>query len=290
MTFRQTFRFLLLLSFGIIQLIIPAQARIVKLVITRTEPYAEGKSLGTVGTYERVFGQAYGEVDPKLPQNFIIQDLQLAPKNGRGMVEYVSDFIMLRPTDMSKSNGLLFLSLPNRGNAFPADTVLLRRGYIYLWCAWQGDVLPSESSPGNKRLTMMVPVATENGREITGKLRTEYQVVTPTKTLNLSSGAFTGMTHHSYETVTHDNTGLVLTKRVHEADERLPIPNSDWAFSDCNTVLFPGTPSTTKISLKDGFDPNFIYELVYTAKNPLVLGLGFASIRDITSFFATRNC
>jgi hypothetical protein len=194
--------------------------------------------------------------------------------------------VLLRPKDMGKSNGLLFLSLPNRGNVFPPDTVLLKRGYVYLWCAWQGDVLPGESSPGNPRLTMKVPVATENGKEITGSLRTEYQVFTPTKTLGLSAGAFSGMTHHSYETVSLDNSGLVLTKRIHEADPRMPVPNSDWAFSDCNAVPFPGTPSTTKLSLRDGFDPNYIYELVYTAKNPLVLGLGFAAIRDMGSFLS----
>jgi hypothetical protein len=280
MTFRQRCRFLLL---GLAVLSFSAQARIVKLVVTRTEPYADGKSLGAVGSYERVFGQAYGEVDPNLRQNSIIQDIQLAPKNERGMVEYVSDFVMLRPTDMRKSNGLLFLSLPNRGNVFGADTTLLKRGYIYLWSAWQGDVIPGESSPGNKRLTMMVPVATENGHEITGNVRAELQVVTPVKTVNLSSGAFSGMTHKSYETVTLDNTGLMLTKRVHEADARIPVPNRDWSFSDCTTVPFPGTPTTTQISLKDGFEPNYIYELVYTAKNPLVLGLGFAAIRDFAS-------
>lgn len=272
-----------LLLLGLALFSFSAHARIVKLVITRTEPYADGKPLGTVGAYERVFGQAYGEVDPKLPQNAIIQDILLAPKNARGMVEYISDFVMLRPTDIRKSNGFLFLSLPNRGNVFGADTTLLKRGYTYLWCAWQGDVLAGESSPGNKRLTMQVPVATENGREITGKLRVELQVVTPTKTLNLSSGAFSGMIHHSYETVSLDNTGLMLTKRVHESDARITVPNSDWAFADCTALPFPGKPSTTQISLKDGFDPNYIYELVYTAKNPLVLGLGFASIRDFAS-------
>ena len=72
---------------------------------------------------------------------------------------------------MTKSNGLLFLSLPNRGNIFPADTVLLARGYIYFWCAWQGDVLR-----GDNRLTMRVPYAGDNGSTIAGILRTEYQV------------------------------------------------------------------------------------------------------------------
>ncbi|GAB4002710.1 alpha/beta hydrolase domain-containing protein [Spirosoma daeguense] len=261
-----------------------AQARIVRMVVTRTEPYANGRTFGNAGTYERVFGQAYGEVDPKLAQNKIIQDVQLAPRNARGMVEYVSEFILLRPTDLSKSNGLLFLSLPNRGNVFPADTSLLKRGYVYLWSAWQGDVLPGDTYPGSPRLTIKVPVATDNGKEITGKIRAEFQVVTPAKTQNLSSGPFSGLSHHSYETVSLNNAGLVLTKRVHEADQRQPIPNSDWAFSDCKDVAFPGKPSTTQLSIKDGFDPNYIYELVYTAKNPLVLGLGFAAIRDVASF------
>ncbi|MVM32211.1 hypothetical protein GO755_19340 [Spirosoma sp. HMF4905] len=288
MTFRYTYRFLFFLSGCLILWAFSAQAKIVKLVITSTESYAGGRAFGNAGMYERVRGQAYGEVDPKLPQNQIIQDLQLAPRNERGMVEYVSEFILLRPKDISKSNGLLFLSLPNRGNVFPADTVLLKRGYVYVWCAWQGDVLAGDTSPGNPRLTMKVPVATENGKEITGKLRAEFQVVAPAKTQNLSSGPFSGMTHHSYETVSLDNTGLVLTRRVHEADQRMPVPNSDWAFSDCTTVPFPGKPSTTQLSLKDGFDPNYIYELVYTAKNPLVLGLGFAAVRDIASFLRTR--
>ncbi|QJW89826.1 hypothetical protein HNV11_10775 [Spirosoma taeanense] len=269
---------------GALLLALPAQARIVKLTITKTEPYAGGRAFGAAGAYERVFGQAYGEVDPAADRNKIIQDIQLAPRNRRGMVEYVSEFVLLQPVDRGKSNGLLFLSLPNRGNVFSADTALLKRGYVYLWCAWQGDVLP-----GNQRLTMQVPIATDNGKEITGRLRTEYQVTTPTKTLNLSSGAFTGMTHHSYETVSLDNTGLVLTRRIHETDPRVPVPNNDWAFSDCSTAPFPGTPSSTKISLRDGFDPNYIYELVYTAKNPLVLGLGFAAIRDIGSYLRNQT-
>lgn len=264
--------------------VLTVKAKIVKIEITKTESYSNGKVFGAAGEYERIFGLAYGEIDPQNPLNGIIQDIALAPKNQKGMVEYVSQFILLRPKDMSKSNGVLFLSLPNRGNAFPAETVLLNRGYVYLWCAWQGDVLA-----GGNRLTMQVPVAKDNGKEITGKVREEYQVTTLTKTLNLSSSVFTGITHHSYETVSLDNAGLMLTKRIHEADPRTPVPNSDWAFSDCTSVSFPGTPNTTKISLKDGFDPQYIYELVYTAKNPLVLGLGFAAIRDMASFLRNEQ-
>jgi hypothetical protein len=256
-----------------------SQAKIIRVIVTKTEPYLEGMIFGTAGSYEKLSGQAYGEVDPGNPLNSVIQDISLAPRNERGMVEYISDFIILQPADMTKSNGLLFLSLPNRGNAFPADTALLRRGYIYFWCAWQGDVLR-----GNNRLLMRVPYASENGNEIAGILRSEFQVSTSVNTLNLSSGYFTGQTHHSYETISLDNKDCKLTKRVLEADPRILIPNNEWAFSDCTRSRFPGIPSVTKISLIDGFNPNYIYELIYTAKNPLILGLGFSAVRDFTSF------
>jgi hypothetical protein len=273
------------LAFVFIITCLSAQAHITKIEITKVEsPYNNGAMYGPAGQYERIYGRAFGEIDPENSLNIIIQDVKLAPRNSRGMVEYVTEFIILRPIDMAKSNKLLFLSLPNRGNVFPADTSLLRRGYIYVWAAWQGDVIP-----GNNRVTINVPVATDNGKEITGKIRVEYEVNDITKTIVLSSGYFNGQSHHVYETTSVDNTGLVLTKRIHEEDARETIPNSDWAFSDCNTTDFPGKPSTTQISLKDGFNPNYIYELTYIGKNPLVMGLGFAAIRDLTSFLRNQT-
>jgi len=268
-----------LLFFLFLALCLQAEAKIARVIVTKTEPYLEGKTFGSAGSYIRISGQAYGEVDTQNPLNSIIQDIRFAPVNRRGMVEYVSDFIILRPADMSKTNGVLFLSLPNRGNVFPADSVLLSRGYVYFWCAWQGDVLR-----GNNRLLMRVPYAGDSGSTIAGILRTEYQVSSETVTLNLGSGFFTGSTHYSYETVRLDNTGLALTKRVLESDPRDTILNSDWAFSDCTKGRFPGIPATNKISLRNGFQPGFIYELICTARDPLVLGLGFAAIRDFSSF------
>ena len=48
---------------------------------------------------------------------------------------------------------------------------------------------------------------------------------------------------------------------------------------------FPGTPDPTRICLKAGFDPELLYELVYTAKDPSVPGIGMAATRDLISFF-----
>jgi hypothetical protein len=116
-------------------------------------------------------------------------------------------------------------------------------------------------------------------------VRTEYVLTAPTaKSLPLSDG-WDNKNTKVYETVSSDNGTATLTKRVYEIDPRVAVPNSDWAFADCSVVPFPGVPSTTNICLKDGFDTNHIYELIYTAKNPLVLGLGWAGIRDLIAFF-----
>ncbi|RYU97093.1 alpha/beta hydrolase domain-containing protein [Emticicia agri] len=256
-----------------------SEARIIRIVIDKTELYANGRQFGSVGQYQRLTGRAFGEVNPADTHNTIIQDIALAPRNERGMVEYEMEFIMLKPLDLNKSNHLLFYNVPNRGNVFGADTTLMKRGYIYLWSGWQGDIF------GDNKLKIKVPVATENGKEIIGKLHAELIVSENTPTQNLSGGAFSAQFHKAYETVSLDNATATLTRRIHAADEPERVPNTDWAFADCTKEAFPGKPSTTQISVKGGFDPNYIYELDYTAKNPLVLGLGFAATRDIVSFF-----
>src|SRR5690348_12870901 len=78
-----------------------SQARIVRIEVTETKPAFGGRNFGEVGPFERVIGKAYGEVDPQLPGNAVIQDIALAPKNARGMVEYSTDIEVLRPADRS---------------------------------------------------------------------------------------------------------------------------------------------------------------------------------------------
>ncbi len=290
---------LALLSALLLALAGAAEARITRIVIDRTEsPTFGGASFGDVGQYEKVVGRAFGEVDPDDPRNGVITDIQLAPRNGAGKVEYNTDFYLLKPVDPSRGNGLLYYNVVNRGNkgglntlnrgvvggnepTDPGDGLAMRRGYSILWSGWQPDVLS-----GGGRMTMRVPVALNpDGSEIQGRIRTEYIVNATTSTQNLGGGSFTGDTHASYETVSLDNSTATLTRRVREADLRVVVPNAQWRFADCSTVPFPGMPDPTKICLQGGFDPNFIYELLYTAKNPTVLGLGFAATRDLVAFF-----
>jgi hypothetical protein len=269
----------------------PAATPQMTLSITATEDFPG--TYGSVGGYEKLTGTLAGEVDPKDSHNAIIQDLALAPVNTRGMVEYTTEFVMLKPKDMSKANGVLRYDAPNRGNiltmpnptATPGDAEYLERGYTLLYAAWQGDV--PKSNPA--RLTLTVPVAKNaDGSSITGPYRAELIISAATPVASLPGGVFNG-TMIPYAPASLDNTlaGYSLTRRVKETDPRILVPAADWKFADCNTTTnpFPGTPDGTKVCAKGGFDPSYLYELVYVAKDPKVMGVGLAALRDTVSFF-----
>jgi hypothetical protein len=85
----------------------PTRAEIVKIVIDRRNPVdAVGTSGSKIG-YEEIRGRLFGEVDPERTENAIIQDLDAAPQNARGKVEYISTFTLLRPIDAAKDSGVL---------------------------------------------------------------------------------------------------------------------------------------------------------------------------------------
>ncbi|KQP49635.1 alpha/beta hydrolase domain-containing protein [Pseudorhodoferax sp. Leaf274] len=267
-----------------------AAAPQLRLSITATEDFPG--SYGSVGAYEKLTGSISGEVDPKDPKNAVIQDLALAPVNARGMVEYSAEFVLLKPKDMSKAGGVLRYDAPNRGNiltmlnpaATPSDAVYLERGYVLLYSAWQGDVPKSSAA----RLTATVPVAKNaDGSSITGTYRSELVPSAATPVMALPGGVFNG-TMIPYAPASLDNTlpGYSLTRRVNETDARQLVPASDWKFADCSAAnAFPGTADGSKVCLKGGFDPKYLYELVYVAKDPKVMGVGLAALRDTVTFF-----
>jgi len=278
----------------------PADARITKIAISSTAPAYGGATFGSVGAYEFVTGTAFGEVDPSNELNKIIQDIQLAPRNARGMVEYSTKFQILKPVDESKGNRMMLFEIVNRGNELDpgfynigvtaanpqGDGFLQNQGLTLMWAGWQADLVAPASNPG--LITMVsVPVATQNGQTITGVVRSEWTVSTPISTQNILAESSSNTP--GYASVTTNNAGLTLTMRVHQDDPRTAVPNSDWAFADCTSTPFPGVPNPQKVCLKNGFDTNHIYELVYTAKDPIVMGLGLAAIRDVGSFFRRAN-
>lgn len=282
----------------------PVEAKIVRLEILRTEPAFGGQGFGAVGAYERVIARAHGEVDPASPLNAIIQDIELAPRNARGRVEYATDVEILKPVDMARGNRVLLFEVLNRGNKLAinafnngiplavaernaatdaGDGHLFADGHTLVFFGWQADVLP-----GASRLTLSVPAARHvDGSPITGVVRTELTTATPTRTLNLSSGWFTALTHASHAAASTSNRtafpdGFVptLTVRAKEQEARRPIANTEWAFGACPDGTNV-TVSETQICLRAGFAPGRLYELIYRAKDPKVLGLGFAAMRDL---------
>src|ERR1700704_3172656 len=295
-----------------------AQARITRIEIAKTEPAFAGQAFGAVGAYERLSGKAYGEVDPASEANAVIQDIVRAPRNARGMVEYVTDIDILRPADRSKGNGMLFFNIVNRGNkgglflfnadvpgnllnnnnlAVAGDGFLQRQGYTMVWFGWQPDV-----AGGGGRITMKVPVARNgDGSPIPGIVRSELTTpahaipTTPITTLNLSSGWFTQMIPPAYPTVSTDNrTPLAdgflpeLNIRARDHEPRVKIPNTEWSFGACGQVG-AATANDTQICYPAGFKTGHLYELTYRAKDPLVLGLGFAAARDLGAFLKSAE-
>lgn len=266
----------------------PAEARITKIRIDSRAIAFGGQSFDPVGQYETLRGVAFGEVDPNDPLNEVITDIKLAPRNARGKVEYNMDFWINKPVDMTRANGTLLHDVPNRGNVRSleinvggaadlnaGDGWLQRQGYVMADNGWQGDVATG--------LQIRLPVArNRNGSPIVNRIRAEYIQGSPTSTVDIT-------TPPAYEAVSTSNAGATLTRRVHQDDPKELIPNSDWRFADCSSVPFPGVPSTSKVCLKGGFDTNHIYELLYDAQNPTVLGLGFAATRDFISFLRNSN-
>lgn len=259
-------------------------AQVMRLEITSREPAGGGRTYGDVGAYETIRGRAYGEVDPADRHNRIIQDLALAPRNARGRVEYVATFSLMKPVDMSRASGVLVYTVVNRGNGAP---VAGPEGHVSLVSGWQGDVTPTDVNQ-----TIQVPIARNaDGTDVTGPVLARFWDLpagTTTATIRLGSlgtafyppvsmdASRATLTFHTSETVTGQTGGAGT------------VPASDWAFADCRTAPFPGTPDPTRVCLRGGFDPAKVYELVYTAKEPKVLGIGLAATRDIVGFFRHR--
>src|SRR5690242_10437767 len=175
---------LLLVAFTFAFALGTARAEVTKVEISGRQDVLGGKAFGTAGAYEKLTGKIYFAVDPKNAHNKIIVDLDQAPKNAQGRVEFSSDLFILRPKDPSKGNGVIFLDIPNRGgkgllgtfnrakgSQDPTteeefgDGLLMREGYTLVSVGWEFDV------PKKKNLVLLeAPVATDNGKPITGWL------------------------------------------------------------------------------------------------------------------------
>jgi hypothetical protein len=274
-----------------------AEAHVSSFVIDSQGPAFGGAAVGTAGAYVTISGRVFGTLNPKDPLNAVIQDIDLAPKDAKGLVDYISTFQLVMPANQSLATGLMFYEVPNRGgNAIPTSAASTVPGAIYLQSGWQGDLLAhcttaypctSLATPFTGTMQVIqVPVAhNKDGSTITGPVYGHIANGTGSTEQMVIFNTAIPYQPLSMDTTQTDLWSLDFQTITGVDGPKTTIASTDWAWADCRTVPFPGTPDPTRVCLKNGFNSELLYEMVFTAKNPLVLGVGYAASRDIISFF-----
>ena len=254
-----------------------AQSEVIRFEVLQSAPAFEGRSFGGVGSYVKITARATVAVDPADPRNAVIADIDKAPRNAAGRVEAVADVVLLRPADPQRGNGTLLVDVPNRGrklapqlfddsgqpganNADKATDAgigfLHAQGYAMAWIGWQADI---PSQPG--QLALSAPML----RGVTGSVRDEFVFD------HLRSPAAANLPWPIA-----DAASLAVTVRPKWDDVRQSPAGLAIRATGAQAVEI--TRPTT------GFDAGALYEVTYVARDPAVLGLGFAATRDVVSF------
>ena len=242
----------------------------------------DGHRFGAAGAYEKIAGVLRFAVDPANPANRAITDLGLAPRNARGAVEASADFYLLQPVDPARGNRRLLLDVPNRGrkvalgifNSTPrvpdpstpedfGNGFLMRHGYTVAWVGWQHDVPRQDGL-----MALTVPAARGANGPISGPVRCLWRPNLRAATLPLADRY-----HIPHPTADLDDPDARLTVRDHVGAPAVAVPRTAWRF-----------PDASHIALAGGFEPGKIYELVYRAVHPPLVGLGFAAVRDAAAW------
>ena len=225
-------------------------------------PALEGRHFGEAGQYELLRGIVTGAVDPNDPRNQDIVNLDRAARNDAGRVEYRTTVEIYRPIDMTRWNRGIYHTVSNRGRSGPAEVALLERGFAFVQVGWQGDLTPTDSN-----IVAYLPVATQaDGAPIVGPALEEF--------------IFDDAERVSHRTLTYpaaslDSRGGMFSVRASQGARRETPTDLDWTFV---------SPTEVEIARPTGFDAGAIYEFIYEAKDPIVMGLGFAAMRDAISF------
>jgi hypothetical protein len=262
-------------------------------IISRTD-IADGHTFGLAGAYEKIVGRVYFAVNPDNLHNKLIVDLDKAPRNAQGEVEFSADLYLLKPKDMNKGNGSVLFEVSNRGgkgilrlvngvnssdpNAEFGDGFLLREGYTVAWVGWEFDV-----ADRGENLKLYAPIAHEaGGEEIRGLVRSDFTPAQKVDDMPLGHSLLGPTGGKSYPVDDPASAKNVLTVRDTPEGQRQVISRSQWSFA--HTVDGKLVADTHFIHLDGGFQAGKIYEVVYEAKDPVVVGLGFGAVRDFLSY------
>jgi hypothetical protein len=247
-----------------------ANAAVTRVEVVSREDLFGGKRFGDAGAYEKITARVHYALDPKNPHDRAVVDLDRAERNAQGKVEFSGDAVVLRPKDPARANGSLLIDVPNRGTSLSwhgglasetdLDGWYLRQGYTLASVGWQFDV---RQGVGLQALT--APVA----KGVTGRVRADFTVSEPAPDHTVSHlilGIVGGTGYPVADLAARD---AVLTERDGILDKRRAIPREKWRFTDRFTLRFD-----------DGFVPGRIYEVIYTAADPALVGAGLAAVRD----------
>jgi hypothetical protein len=264
---------------------LPCRAEVVRIEVKTHADVLPGKSFGSAGPYEKLSGKIYFAIDPRNSANQIIADIDKAPKNASGKVEFSSDFYVIKPKDLNRGNGTVLYEVSNRGNKgmlgffdFASGSVdpqnasdfgdgfLLEQGFTLLWVGWQFDVPNREGA-----LRAYVPLAREaDGRPIQGLVRSDFEPVEKVLEASLADRG-----HMAYAVSDSKDPANVLTVRDSADGPRHIVARDQWEF----------TADGRGIRMAAGFQSKKIYEIVYKSQDPPIAGLGLAGIRDVISRF-----
>jgi len=240
-----------------------ATAEVVRIDVQRRDDW---------GTHERIIGRVHFAIDPMAPANRGIADIDHAPRNSNGKVEFSSDLLFFKPKDARRARGTVFLEVVNRGrdqslailsgaqqrNLSPeswnlGDGFLLEQGFAVAFLGWQFDVRPLQG------LTFTAPIAAVEGLVRDAHIELAHP-----------GGVEVPLTYCVAES---QRTSATLTFRTRMDEAPQPIPRDGWqlAVDGCSMRVTSGRGTG-------------VYEAVYRASGSPVAGLGLAAIRDFASY------
>jgi hypothetical protein len=269
-----------------------ASAEVTRVEVLSRSDLLGARAFGLAGAYEKIIAKVHFAVNPNNAHNQVIVDLNKIPVTARVAVLFSADLYILKPKDMSRGNGAVLLEVPNRGGkamlrffnrgrgssdpsteAEMGDGFLMRHGFTLVWVGWQFDTPESGNS-----MRLYAPVAYEAGKAITGLVRSDF--VFPSKVYSASLGH---RGQNAQAALDPESQEYTLSVRDTVLGKRRAIARGEWQFARFENEK--AIPDPTSIYLKGGFEPGKIYEVVYRTKNPTVVGLGLAAVRDLISYF-----
>jgi hypothetical protein len=269
---------------------------LLKFEISRRGPYAQGRTFGaSTGAFEQIDGIAHFAVDPSHTANQRIIDLQLAPRDDKGLVHFEADLSIVTPVDGADANGRAIVELPNRGRrrvvpvlnrapfdapvsreAHPGDGFLFAHGFTVVSIGWQWDVSRSESMMG-----LSAPLAMSDAQPVHGQTMVEIRPSTRVQTWLLAD-----RTHLPLPASAGEQRDAVLYVRDFEDGEDEVIDRDRWQFSGANGEVDSGRDH---LHLAGGFDPGRIYQFVYATDRAPVAGTGLLALRDVAQFLRAER-